>query len=152
LIAQGTIMHYVSVRGTEPSLVLVAVVWFAMRSDIGRATIYGLFAGIGEDVIAFDAGGAWTFATAITALLASLPTRRFFEDSMPFFMIVTALATLVRELLFWSFKKVEGYPSGLGTIHFHEALLQAALNALLGAFVMFVARRFERRRATRWRR
>lgn len=145
-------MHYVSVRGTEPSLVLVAVVWFAMRSDIGGATMYGLLAGIGEDIIAFDAGGAWTFATGIAALLASLPTQRFFVDSMPFFMIVTALTTLVRELLFWGFRKLEGYPSGLGTIHFHEALLQALLNALLGALVMFVARRFERRRATRRRR
>ena len=145
-------MHYVIVRGVEPSLVLVAVVWYATRADIGRATIYGVIAGLGEDLIAFDAGGAWTFATAITGLLSSLPARRFFEDSMPFFMIVTGLATLVRDLLFWSIKKFEGYPSGLGTLHLHEALLQAVLNALLSALVLFVARRLERRRATRWRR
>lgn len=151
LIAQGTIMHYFIVRNVEPSLVLVTVVWYAMRSDISRAAVFGLIAGVGEDLIAFDAGGAWTFSTAITALLASLPARRFFEDSMPFFMIVTALATLIRDVLFWTVEKLEGYPSGLGAMHFHEALLQAVLNALLAAFVMFVARRFERRRATRWR-
>lgn len=145
-------MHYAAIRGAEPSLVLVAVVWYAMRSDIGRAGVYGVIAGVAEDVIAFDAGGAWTFSTAITALLASLPTRRFFEDSMPFFMIVAALATLVREALFWSIKSIEGYPPGLGMIHFHEALLQAGLNATLAALVMFVARRLEWRRAKRWRR
>lgn len=144
-------MHYFIVRNVEPSLVLVTVVWYAMRSDISRAAVFGLIAGVGEDLIAFDAGGAWTFSTAITALLASLPARRFFEDSMPFFMIVTALATLIRDVLFWTVEKLEGYPSGLGAMHFHEALLQAVLNALLAAFVMFVARRFERRRATRWR-
>ncbi len=145
-------MHYAVVRNVEPSLVLVAVVWYAMRSDIWRATLFGLVAGIGEDLIAFDGGGAWTFATAITALLASLPTRRFFEDSMPFFMIVVAGATLLRDLVFWSIKKVEGYPAGLGTIHLHEAILQGALNAALAAMVMFVARRFDRRRAMAWRR
>jgi rod shape-determining protein MreD len=152
LVVQGTLMHVVVIHGAEPSLVLVVVVWYATRTDIGRATIYGILAGVGEDLIAFDAGGTWTIATALTALLASLPARRFFEDSMPFFMIVTALATLVRELVFWSLKKIEGFPTGLGTPHFHAALVQAALNAALAALAMFVARRFERREATRWRR
>lgn len=152
LIAQGTIVHYFIVRNAEPSLVLVVVVWYATRVDIGRAAIFGLIAGIGEDLIAFDAGGTWTFATAIVALLSSLPRRRFFEDSMPFFMIVTALATLARDLLYWMTKKIEGFPPGLGTMHFHQALWQALLDALLAGLVMLVARRFERRRATRWRR
>ncbi|HUY41702.1 MAG TPA: rod shape-determining protein MreD [Candidatus Dormibacteraeota bacterium] len=152
VVAQSTVLHYAVVRNVEPSLILVVVVWYAMRSDISRATLFGLVAGIGEDLIAFDSGGAWTFATAITALLASLPTRRFFEDSMPFFMIVVGCATLVRDLVFWSIKKAEGYPAGLGTLHLHQAIFQGALNAVLAAVVMFVARRFDRRRAMAWRR
>ncbi len=145
-------MHYAIVRNAEPSLVLVAVVWYATRTDPGLATIFGVIAGAGEDIIAFDASGTWTLATAIAALLSSLPRRRFFEDSVPFFMIVTAFATLVRETLYWTIKKFEGFPPGLGVLHFHEALLQAALNALLAAAVMFVARRFDRRRFARARR
>lgn len=145
-------MHFAAVRGVEPSLVFVAVVWFAMRTGIGRAMLYGFFAGLGEDMLAFDAGGAWTIATMVAAMLASLPTRRFFEDSMPFFMIVTGLGTLVRALIFWSVKKIEGFPAGLGAMHFHEALIQAALNAALAAVVMFLARRFERRAIARRRR
>ncbi len=140
LVAQGTILHYAIVRGVEPSVVLVAVVWYAIRADVGRAFVYGLIAGVGEDLLAFDAGGAWTFATIAAALFASLPRRRFFEDSVPFFMIVTALATLLRQLVFWTIKKIEGYPAGLGTLHFHQALEQAALNAVLAAIVTFVAR------------
>ncbi len=145
-------MHLVAVRGVEPSAVLVAVVWFAMRTGVGRATLYGFFAGLGEDLLAFDGGGAWTIATTVVALLSSLPTRRFFEDSMPFFMIVTGTATLLRALIFWSVKKIEGFPAGLGALHFHEALLQAALNAALAAVVMFFARRLERRSIARRRR
>ncbi len=138
-------MHYFVVRGAEPSLVLVAVVWYALRSGSARATVYGLVAGIAEDILAFDSGGAWTFSTTIVALVSSLPARRFFVDSIPLFAIVTALATLVREAIFWIIKKAEGYPAGLGTIHFHEALVQALLNAVVAAVVTTVARRFERR-------
>ncbi len=152
LVVQATLMHYAVVRGVEPSLVLVAVVWYAMRADAWRATLYGFFAGLGEDLIAFDAGGAWTFSTAIAAFLASLPTRRFFEDSIPLLMLVTACATLVRAVIFWSVLTIEGYPPGLGTLHFHEALLQAVLNAALAGAVMLVARRWERRGISRRRR
>ena len=145
LIAQGTVMHFAVVRGAQPSLVLVTVVWFAMRtSSAVRATLFGLVAGVGEDVLAFNAGGAWTIATTVTALLASLPTRRFFEDSIPLFALVAAGATLVRAFIYWSVESLEGYPPGLATIHFHKALEEAILNAALASVIMAVARRFER--------
>jgi rod shape-determining protein MreD len=145
LLAQGTVMHYAVVRGAEPSLVLVAVVWFAMRSTWGRAALFGLIAGLGEDILAFDSSGTWMVATTATALLASLPTRRFFEDSIPLFALVTAGATLARDLIYWNVKSLEGYPAGLATVHFHKSLEAAVLNAVLAIVVMAVARRFERR-------
>jgi rod shape-determining protein MreD len=151
LLVQGTVMHYAIVRGAEPSLVLVAVVWFSMRAGVERAALYGLLAGVGEDIIAFDPGGAWTFATAAAAIGAALPAREFFVDSIPFFAIVTFCVTLLRALVFWSIKKVEGFPPGLGTIHFHEALLQGVLNALLATGVALLARRFERARPAKRR-
>ncbi len=152
LVLQATLMHYTIVRGVEPSIVLVAVVWYAMRADTGRALLLGFFAGLGEDLIAFDAGGAWTFSTMAAAFVASLPSRRFFEDSIPLFMLVTACTTLVRALVFWSIESIEGYPPGLGTMHVHEAMLQALLNAVLAGIVMLVTRRWERRGITRRRR
>jgi rod shape-determining protein MreD len=145
LVAQGTFMHFAIVRGAEPSLVLVFVVWFAMRSDMSRALLFGFFAGAGEDVLAFDPSGTWTIATTATALLASLPSRRFFEDSIPLFSIVTAGATLLRALLYWIIKSVEGYPAGLATVHLHNALEQALLNAFLAIVVMAILRPLDRR-------
>lgn len=140
-------MHFAVVAGAEPSMVLVLVVWFAMRSGTRRAIAFGFLAGVGEDVLAFDSSGTWTIATTIAAFISSLPTRRFFEDSIPLFAIVTALATLVRALVYWDAKSLEGYPAGLATIHFHKALESAVLNALLAVVVALVMRRFEHRRA-----
>ncbi len=141
-------MHYAIVNGAEPSLVLVAAVWFAMRTgDPAKAALFGFLAGAGEDVLAFDPAGTWTIATTVTVLLASLPTRRFFEDSIPLFALVAGCATLLRSFVYWSAKSLEGYPAGLATIHFHKALEASVLNAALAILVMAVARRFERRDA-----
>jgi hypothetical protein len=42
---------------------------------------------------------------------------------------------------------LSGYPSGLGALHFHEAVLQAALNAATIVVAMLVTRRVEAARS-----
>jgi rod shape-determining protein MreD len=138
-------MHYVRIRGVEPSLVLIAVVWYAIRVDSRRAAIYGLIAGLFEDVLATGTGGAWTISTTIAALTAGAISRGFFADSLPLVAMITVVVTLVRSLVFWVVWGFEGYPSGLAMLRFHEALLQALLNAILMAAVMLAARQFDKR-------
>jgi hypothetical protein len=74
-------------------------------------------------------------------------SRGFFADSIPLATGITIVATLVRALLFWIAMALAGYPSGLGAMHFHEALIQAVLNAAVIVAAMIVARRFEASRA-----
>lgn len=140
-------MHFTIVRNVEPSLVLVAVVFYAIRVDIVRAAAYGLAAGALEDVLATGTGAAFTISTMLAAMSAQAISRGFFADSLPLVMVITIVATLVRQLLFWITWSFEGYPSGLGVMHFHEAIAKAVLNALLMAFVMLVVRRFGERYA-----
>lgn len=143
LLAQVTLVHFVTVRGVEPSLVLVAVVWFAIRVNTQRAAIYGLAAGLGEDILATGTGGAWTISTTIVAVIAGALSRGFFADSLPLVCVITAIATLVRLLVFWVVMAFEHYPSGLAVLHFHEAWVAAALNAFVMLVAMIVARRFD---------
>jgi rod shape-determining protein MreD len=143
LVAQTTLLHSVALRGATPSLVLVAVVWFAIRVDVRRAAIYGLIAGLCEDVLAAGTGGAWTVSTTITAMLTSVLQRGFFADSIPIVAVVTGIATLVRALLFWTVMSLEGYPAGLAGTHFHQALWQALLNVAVMIAAMLIVRRFE---------
>lgn len=147
LVAQVAIMHHIAFRNVEPSLVLVAVVWYAIRVEPWRAAAYGLFAGVAEDALAYHTGGAWTISTTSVAVIASLISRGFFADSLPLVATITFFATLVRELIFWVTMAFESYPSGLGLIHFHEALLQGVFNAALMMIVMLVNRRFDSRYA-----
>jgi rod shape-determining protein MreD len=147
LIAQITLMHRIAIRGVEPSLVLVAVVWYAIRVEPWRGAAYGAIAGIAEDALAFGTGGAWTISTTLVAIFASLISRGFFADSLPLVATITFFATLVRQLIFWVTMAFEGYPSGLGMMRFHEALFQGILNAAVMMVVMLVNRRFDSRYA-----
>ena len=143
VLAQATVVHYLAIRGVMPSFVLVVVMWYAVRAGADRAAVYGLGAGFCEDALSAQTGAAWMIATCLSALLASRLSRGFFADSIPLATTIIVIATLVRGLIFWIVMAIAGYPSGLGTLHFHEALLQAALNAVVIAAAMLVARRFE---------
>jgi rod shape-determining protein MreD len=137
-------MHFLRVRGVEPSLVLVVVVWYAIRVDSLNALVYGACAGLLEDVLAPGTGAAWMVSTTMASLLAGTISRGFFADSLPLVAIITIAATLIRQLAFWTMRAIAGYPPGLGMLHLHEALLQALLNAALMLIAMVIARRFER--------
>ncbi len=147
VIAQATVVHYLAVRGVVPSLVLAVVVWYAIRVDARRAALYGLIAGFCEDALASQTGAAWAISTCTSAALAAILSRGFFADSIPLATGITIVATLVRALLFWVVMALSGYPSGLGTMHFHEAMLQAIFNAVLIVAAMLVVRRFDVSRA-----
>jgi rod shape-determining protein MreD len=136
-------VHYLAFRNVVPSFVLVVVVWYAIRVDALRAAVYGLVAGLCEDALAAQTGAAWMISTSVAALLASRLSRGFFADSIPLVTAITAAATLVRALLFWTMMALAGYPPGLGSMHFHQALAQAGLNVVAIVAAMLIVRRFD---------
>ncbi len=143
VVVQVTIVHYLAIRNVVPSFVLVVVVWYAIRVDARRAAVYGLAAGFCEDALSAQTGAAWTVSTCLTAMLASRLSRGFFADSIPLVSAITVVATLVRALIFWVVMALSGYPPGLATMHFHEAVAQAAFNVAIIVGAMLVARRFD---------
>ena len=146
LIAQVTFLHFFTLRGAPVSVVLIAVIWYAILVDPRRAAIYGFVAGFCEDMLSNGTGGAWTISTTITALLAGSLLRAFFADSIPLVTGIVVVSTLVRDLLFWIVMKAQGFPPGLATLHFHQALWQALLNAIFVIVAMLIYRSTERLR------
>jgi rod shape-determining protein MreD len=146
-LAQVTVLHLFTFRDVVPSLVLVVVVWYAIRVDLTRAATYGLAAGVLLDVLATGTGAAWTISTLVAAMAAQMISRGFFADSFPLVATITVGATFVQELFFWIVEGLEGYPPGLATMHFHQAIIEALMNAILMMVVMLVTRRFSDRYA-----
>lgn len=143
-LVQLTIFPFVALRGAQPSAVLVAVMWYSIRSDPRRAVVVGLIAGFIEDAIAGTTGGAFTVGTALAAILGALASRGFFADSIPIVAGVTFVATIVRSVAFWTVMAIQGFPPGLARIHLHQSLWQAFLNASLAALLVIGVRRFSR--------
>ena len=119
------------------------VVWYAIRVDVRRAALFGLLAGICEDVLSATTGAAWTISTTLTAAFTSLLTRDFFADSIPLAAAVTAIATVMRALFFWTVMSLEGYPAGLAGVHLHQALWQAIFNVVVMIAAILILRRAE---------
>ena len=140
LVFQMTLAHDLMFRGAVPSAVLVAVVWYAIRVDARRAAIFGLVAGLCEDLLAGGTGGSWTVSTTLVAAATGFVSGNFFADSLPLAAATAALATLARNATFWVMMSAEGYPPGLGAIHFHQTLWQALLDAALIVVAMLLAR------------
>jgi len=146
LLVQIELTHFVSVRGAEPSFVLIVVIWYALRTDMRAAAIFGLIAGLCEDVFSAQTGAAWTISTTLTAIFANYLTRWFFADSIPVVAGVVLVATLLRRMLFWVGMALQGYPAGHARTHLHEALWEALLNAVLAAIALLAFRMIEERR------
>lgn len=130
LLLQMEIVHFVTFRGAQLSIVLVLVVWYAMRSGARQSLVFGLAAGLCEDALSAGTGGAWTLSTVLTAVAVSQVTRPFFADSIPVFFSAAFAATLLRRLIFWIVMALQGYPAGYAAMHAHQALWEALLNAL----------------------
>lgn len=118
-----------TLRNAQLSIVLVLVVWFAVRTELRSAALFGLIAGACEDIFSTQTGAAWTVSTMLTAVSASLVSRGFFADSIPLLTGIVALATLFRRLIFWIVMALQGYPPGYAGLHFHQALWESLINA-----------------------
>lgn len=146
LLLQVELAHYFNLRGGQPSLVLVLVVWYALHADWRRAAIFGLAAGACEDALGAQTGASWTIATTITAIFANTLARWFMPDSLSVAALVAFACTLLRSMVFWVMMAVTmNYPPGYARVHFHQAIWSSLLNAIVIVAGMLILRRREQR-------
>ena len=135
---QTVLVPLFTFRGAVPSLVTIAVVLYAVRVGARRGAMLGLPAGLLEDIFAGTAGG-WTISTTIVALLIGGLSRRMFADGVFMPAILCGGAVLVRDAIFWTVMRGEGFPEGFFTAHLHTSLWRALLTFIV-AFAWLVIR------------
>ena len=135
---QTVLVPLLAFRGAVPSLVTIAVVLYASRAGARRGTLLALPAGLLEDVFA-GSGGGWTISTTVVALLVGLFSRRMFADGAFVPAVLCGAAVLIRDLVFWSIMRIEGFPPGFAVAHLHTSLWRALLTALV-AFAWLMLR------------
>ena len=92
-------------------------------------------------------GRLLAFHGAIPALVmiplgAGTLGRGFFSDGFLIQGFLVALAVALRDLVYWTLERFEGFPHGLGLVHLHVGLIQAALTGLLTIVYLVVRERF----------
>ncbi len=137
-LAQTVVIPLFAFRGAVPSLVTIAVVLYASRAGARRGTLLALPAGLLEDIFAGTSGG-WTVATTIVALLVGGFSRRMFADGAFVPAVLCGASVLVRDLIFWTIMRAEGFPPGFAVAHLHTSLWRALLTAVV-AFGWLVVR------------
>jgi len=136
--AQTVVVPLLAFRGAVPSLVTIAVVLYASRAGARHGAMLALPAGLLEDIFG-GTGGGWTIATTVVALLVGGFSRRMFADGAFVPAVLCGLAVLVRDAIFWSVMRIEGFPPGFALVHAHTSLWRALLTALV-AFAWLVVR------------
>ena len=114
------------------------VLWYANRTNAHGGFLIGLIAGACEDALAGNTGVAWTFATGAVGFGVGRLARTWLADTKLALVPGTALATLVRYGAFIAIMGGEGRPPALPLAHFHAALWQCLLDALV-AYVLLTA-------------
>ena len=135
---QTALIPLLAFRGAVPSLVTIAVVLYASRAGARRGALLALPAGLLEDIFA-GTGGGWTISTTIVALLVGGFSWRMFADGALVPAVLCGAAVLVRDLIFWTVMRAEGFPHGYAVAHAHTSLWRALLTAAV-AFGWLVIR------------
>ena len=141
VIAQTTLAEHLALRGAVPSFVLLAVLWYAFRTDIVAGLLYGAIAGACEDAASPGGGAAWTIATATIGALAGRTAGTFVSESRLWLVPYVALATVVRYGAYALVLRAEGRAIALPAVAAHELLWQALYNALIAFLLLTFVRK-----------
>ncbi len=136
LVFQSTIAPHLAFRGAIPSLVLLLVIWYGLRSDTPSGLLLGAIAGACEDALAGWTGAAWTISTAIVGALAGRTAGSFVSESRLWLVPYVALATFLRYGIYALILRAEDRALILPATHVHALVWQALLNALLAYLLL----------------
>lgn len=142
-LVQTALGHFVDVRGAFPSLVMIAVVIYAIRADLLHAILVGALAGILEDSLS-GTGGAWLVATTLVAAGSNGVTRIAFSDGIVQRAAYIALAVVVRDAIFRLVLQLQGFPTLPFSASLRTAAVQGALTAVVAAGYLLYRMRYVR--------
>lgn len=144
VFVQATVAHAWTLRGAQPSLLTVLIVWSGLRCGPTMGGLLGLFGGALED--ALGGGGANVLGTTLIGFLAGLLSSRYFADSLPVVIGAVAAGTIVRNAVTYFVLEVGFGERGLYHQLAHVTAWQVLLNCAIAAVAIVALRWWEHRR------
>ena len=144
VLVQTVFGHAWTVRGAQPSLLTVLVVWTGLRCGPTTGGWLGFFGGALED--ALGGGGANVLSATCVGFLAGLLASRFFADSLPAVLGAVAGGTIVRSAITYVVLETGLGERGIYHRLAHATAWEVLLNCVVAAIAVIALRWWSYRR------
>ena len=147
VLLQAVFAHAWTLRGAQPSLLTLLVVWTGLRCGPTTGGWLGLIGGALED--ALGGGGASVLATTCVGFLSGLLSSRFFADSLPVVLAAVAGGTIVRNAIMYLVLEIGLGERGIYHRFAHATAWETLLNCAIAALAVVALRWWSQRRPAR---
>ncbi|WP_206810996.1 rod shape-determining protein MreD [Paradesulfitobacterium ferrireducens] len=99
LILPGTVFYFWDWSGIKPDLMMLLVIYLALHHRLLTGVIWGLGAGLVQDLYLGRYIGMYTLTLAVVALFSSWLSQRWYRDNFPLMTLLVFLASALGQLL-----------------------------------------------------
>lgn len=121
-LLQVSLLPTLHVGGVYPNLPLMVVVAWALLRGSRSAVIWALIAGLWLDLLSSRSFGGYTLGLVVAAYLAGLAGQTVYRPTIPFALVMAAVATVVQGAIQMALLGLSG-----GTFSPPDALLRLVL-------------------------
>ena len=120
MIVQTTLLHYFTIGGVKPDLVLIIVIYLGLIEGPNLGCLSGFSLGLFEDAYSgISLGGANALSKTIVGFLSGLVGKRLYTQSLFAHMICVGIGTILDVLLNLS---LHGFNPGWKSLVLYESL------------------------------
>ncbi|WP_092334515.1 rod shape-determining protein MreD [Desulfosporosinus hippei] len=99
LILPGTLFHFWSWSGIKPDLLMLLTIYIAMHHRLRSGLIWGVAAGLLEDLYLGRYIGMYTLTLTVVAFLSYWLAERWYRENFPLTTFMVFIVTAVGQLL-----------------------------------------------------
>ena len=130
-VIQTNLLHGVAIMSARPDLLLIMVTFIANKNGPGVGQGAGVLSGILQDLLSLAPLGFYTLVNTVIGFVYGFSKGNVFLDGLIFPMMLVALATLMKGVLFGSISFVFGIEGVATTVFSTVFLIEIVYNALL---------------------
>jgi len=145
LLAVFFLQSLPGVSGWGLDLPLILVTLVSLRTTAAKATAWGFFVGLAQDLLSAGWIGPNTVAKTLTGLLSFLSRMHIYRERVLTQTFLIFCASLFHQVCIWLILKWDGSAPPAGDA-FNLCLHAVSVTTLVGAVVSFFVVRFRRRR------
>ncbi len=134
-IVQSTLLHYIAIMGVKPDILLVALVFIAIRRGSMTGQISGFIGGLAEDVISIAPLGFNALIKTVTGFLYGIMEDKIVMDPIIFPFILVAIATFIKYIFITIIAALFSLKGNYGLIFSKIFIVELIYNSFSAPFI-----------------